>query len=159
MNLKQIKGSKVLVVNENEVYIPLKSFTILLGLDYSKIANQVVKHEILGPVTNIRIHGQEPSIKDYLDDPVFEDWANNYFSIDGPNVNAMLIKRIVQQDYIDQTDSLHLTINKFTRKLKSWANKSSWVESINPTTHTNAQGRILRRIAGELQEMVFMQTI
>lgn len=91
----------------------------------------------------------------------FEDWAYNYFSEDGTNLDTFLVRREVYDDFIEasKVNKNFYTMHRFTKCLKAFAQLCPYVSEYNPVPMQNAQGRISRTLDGKTEDMIYLQTV
>lgn len=77
---------------------------------------------------------------------MFKDWAEGYFSIESDNLNWMIPKKRVFDDFVTSTGARQWTTQKFTKALTAFVENCEWLEGMNPKELCNAQGRIIRRL-------------
>lgn len=75
----------------------------------------------------------------------FEDWANGYFSEESGRLDTFLVRDKALTDYKIQSGSSKLTMQGFTKKLRSFVELCPWIEELNPKDYQNSSGRIIRR--------------
>ena len=75
----------------------------------------------------------------------FEDWANGYFSEESGRLDTFLVRDKAFTDYKIQSGSSKLTMQGFTKKLRSFVELCPWIEELNPKDYQNGSGRIIRR--------------
>lgn len=75
----------------------------------------------------------------------FEDWANGYFSEESGRLDTFLVRDKAFTDYKIQSGSSKLTMQGFTKKLRSFVELCPWIEELNPKDYQNSSGRIIRR--------------
>ena len=75
----------------------------------------------------------------------FEDWANGYFSEESGRLDTFLVRDKAFTDYKIQSGSSKLTMQGFTKKLRSFVELCPWIEELNPKDYQNNSGRIIRR--------------
>ncbi len=96
--------------------------------------------------------------------PAFERWASLYFSADGPNVNRQLVRKSVYEDYMKDNPGERDKINRFTIRLKAFAEWAPWIHCLNPADLLDTQGRNKQTYrdpqSGQVvqQEMVHLRT-
>ena len=94
----------------------------------------------------------------------FERWASLYFSADGPNVNKQLVRKTVYETYMRDNPGERDKINRFTIRLKAFAQWAPWIHCLNPADLLDTQGRNKQTYrdpqTGEVvqQEMIHLRT-
>jgi hypothetical protein len=87
----------------------------------------------------------------------FKEWADVYFSENGGNLDKMIIKKTMFQDF-DPTQK-KMKITTFKKKLKVWVRTKPYIECINPPELCNdKEGRIIQREAGEPIEFLYLKS-
>ena len=105
---------------------------------YLSVCNEPVK--LLPPMANI-IH------RKYKADmgANFEDWANGYFSEESGRLDTFIVRDRAFSDYKISSGSSKLTMQGFTKKLRSFVELCPWISEMNPKDYQNSSGRIIRR--------------
>lgn len=86
----------------------------------------------------------------------FKDWAEVYFSPTGEAVDTLVKRDEALSDFIQKTNSLRWTTNKFTKALKAFC--AYYDYTYNPNDLLNSQGRIMRKIDNKTTDMIYIQT-
>lgn len=94
----------------------------------------------------------------------FEDWAYGYFSQEGGNLDKMLQRDQVLEDFMGYAKTNRVTMQSFTRKLKSFVQICPWVIELNPDCLKNSSGRIQKSVAiapGILKtkDMIYLRSV
>ncbi|MFM2292703.1 MAG: hypothetical protein RIS29_2516 [Bacteroidota bacterium] len=89
----------------------------------------------------------------------FQDWAEVYFSPQSLNVDKLLVRTRVMEDFARDTNVQKWTTKKFTEALKAFCKNATWVAELNPDSFKNNEGRIIRNIEAKTQEMIYIRTI
>jgi len=84
----------------------------------------------------------------------FMEWAADYFSADGENVNRKLAKNIVYTNCIDEINHVKMTPHTFMKKLKAFVAVADWIEELNPVELQNKDGRI----KSDGMEFIYLRT-
>lgn len=93
----------------------------------------------------------------------FEDWADGYFSPEGDNLDRMLERDNVLNDYMRFANVNRITMQSFNKKLKAFCATRSWIDSLNPKELQNASGRIQSRVTGpdgtsKIKDMIYVKS-
>lgn len=93
----------------------------------------------------------------------FEDWADGYFSPEGDNLDNMLERDNVLNDYMRFANVNRITMQSFNKKLKAFCATRSWIDSLNPKELQNASGRIQSRVTGpdgtsKIKDMIYVKS-
>ena len=91
----------------------------------------------------------------------FEDWANGYFSEESGRLDTFIVRDKALSDYKMSSGSNKLTMQGFTKKLRSFVELCPWIAEMNPKDYQNSAGRIIRREEGAAPganpvEMIYM---
>lgn len=92
----------------------------------------------------------------------FNEWAEGYFLPDGPNLDVMIRKADVFNDFVATTGLKLWSSSKFSRALQSFVrNNSHYIECINPPELCPAStpGRIVRKVANRTEYYIYMKTV
>ena len=89
----------------------------------------------------------------------FEDWAYQYFSEEGEHLDTLLVRSVVMEDFRRFANLPKCTMQRFTKALKGFAALCPYVDMINPPEMLNTSGRLMRKVDGETQEMIFVRTV
>ncbi len=89
----------------------------------------------------------------------FEDWAYQYFSEEGEHLDTLLVRSVVMEDFRRFANLPKCTMQRFTKDLKGFAALCPYVDMINPPEMLNTSGRLMRKVDGETQEMIFVRTV
>lgn len=91
---------------------------------------------------------------------VFEDWAATYFCEDGDNLDRQLCRREVMANFLSEAGQLRrdYTTQTFTRQLKAFCNIAPHIAELNPAALLNSSQRMLKRIDGKLEEMIYLRS-
>jgi hypothetical protein len=89
---------------------------------------------------------------------VFKTWADVYFDATQGYCDQLIVRDTAFRDFSEKSGQHKWTTNKFTRALKAWARYTDYVIALNPEGFRNSSGRIIRKISGEVAEMVYVQT-
>lgn len=89
----------------------------------------------------------------------FEDWAYQYFSEEGEHLDTLLVRSVVMEDFRRFANLPKCTMQRFTKALKGFAALCPYVDMINPLEKLNTSGRLMRKVDGETQEMIFVRTV
>lgn len=89
----------------------------------------------------------------------FRQWAEVYFSKEGENVDKLLVKEYVFQDFVRESNVKAWTTQQFTKSLKAFANQCDYIECLNPTELCNLPKRITRNVDGKTREHIYMKTV
>ena len=108
---------------------------------YLSVSEEPVK--LLPPMTNIIRRKYKADMG-----ANFEDWANSYFSEESGRLDAFVVRERAFSDYKTASGSGKLTMQGFTKKLRSFVELCPWVSEMNPKEYQNSQGRIIRREDG-----------
>lgn len=76
----------------------------------------------------------------------FRDWAEQYFSEDGDNLDRFLIRQDVAEDFRHYANLPKSTMQTFSRALSAFCTLSEHIDTLNPEEFCNGAGRIIRRI-------------
>lgn len=93
----------------------------------------------------------------------FEDWAYGYFSPESGNLDTMLQKDNVIQEFKIAAQLPKLTTQRFTRQLKAFAELCPWIDELNPRDLQDANGRIQQKIEVALgikktKDMIYLRS-
>ena len=90
----------------------------------------------------------------------FEDWADVYFSPDGGNLDRLLVRATVFNDYTSAIGNLgaRYSMKRFTQQLKAFCEFSEHIHCLNPRDLQNSQGRIVRRVDGKIEEHIYLRS-
>lgn len=76
----------------------------------------------------------------------FEDWAEGYFSPEGGHLDEYLPRDDVFNEYQRYANINRITMQSFTKKLKSFCKLCPWIDCMNPPDLCNTGGRIQRSV-------------
>ncbi len=93
----------------------------------------------------------------------FEDWADGYFSPEGDNLDKLLERDNVLNDYMRFANVNRITMQSFNKKLKAFCATRSWIDCLNPKDMQNASGRIQSRVTGadgtsKIKDMIYVKS-
>lgn len=89
----------------------------------------------------------------------FRQWAEVYFSANGPKVNCLIDKQEAFSQFVNESNVRSWTTNKFTKAMKEFCAQCEWIEELNPAELTNDnKGRIIRQRMGKSVEMYYLKT-
>jgi hypothetical protein len=88
----------------------------------------------------------------------FKNWGDVYFDAKEGNCDKLIERDIAFKDFAEKSGQHKWTTNKFTKALKAWCRYTDYVEKFNPEQFRNSAGRIIRKVNGEVAEMIFVQT-
>lgn len=89
----------------------------------------------------------------------FRQWAEVYFSLNGPKVNCLIDKNEAFSHFVNESNVRSWTTNKFTKAMKEFCQQCEWIEELNPAELTNDnKGRIIRQRMGKSVEMYYLKT-
>lgn len=92
----------------------------------------------------------------------FNEWAEGYFLPDGPNLDIMLRKSEVFNDFVSATGLKLWSSSKFTRALQSFVrNNSHYIECLNPPElcPESTPGRIVKKVRDKTVYYIYMKTV
>lgn len=92
----------------------------------------------------------------------FNEWAEGYFLPDGPNLDIMLRKSEVFNDFVAATGLKLWSSSKFTRALQSFVrNNSHYIECLNPPElcPESTPGRIVKKVMDKTVYYIYMKTV
>lgn len=92
----------------------------------------------------------------------FNEWAEGYFLPDGPNLDVMIRKTDVFNDFVAATGLKLWSQSKFSRALQSFCrNNSHYIECLNPPELCPAStpGRIVRKVANRTEYYIYLKTV
>ena len=92
----------------------------------------------------------------------FNEWAEGYFLPGGPNLDVMIRKSEVFNDFVAATGLKLWSSSKFSRALQSFVrNNSHYIECINPPElcPDSTPGRIVRKVANRTEYYIYMKTV
>lgn len=76
----------------------------------------------------------------------FEDWAEGYFSPESDHLDEYLPRDEVFNEYQRFANVNRITMQAFTKKLKSFCKLCPWIDCMNPPDLCNTGGRIQRSV-------------
>lgn len=117
---------------------------------YLSLAGENIK--IQPPMDNI-IHRKR--IQDMGDN--FQEWAETYFAPEGDHLNKALVRRVVSESYRSYANVQKITTKAFTKKLIAYIEVCPWIKRLNPPEMCNKQGRIMQRVQGVLEDMIYVE--
>ena len=91
----------------------------------------------------------------------FNEWAEGYFLPGGPNLDVMIRKSEVFNDFVAATGLKLWSSSKFSRALQSFVrNNSHYIECLNPPElcPDSTPGRIVRKVANRTEYYIYMKT-
>ena len=94
----------------------------------------------------------------------FEDWASGYFSIEGGHLDEYIARDEAFNDYQRYSNVNRITMQAFTKKLKSFCKLCPWIDCLNPPEMCNSGGRIQRavQVTPELRktkDMIYVRSL
>lgn len=92
----------------------------------------------------------------------FNEWAEGYFLPGGPNLDVMIRKSEVFNDFVAATGLKLWSASKFSRALQSFVrNNSHYIECLNPPElcPDSTPGRIVRKVANRTEYYIYMKTV
>jgi hypothetical protein len=116
---------------------------------YLSICHENIK--ILPPMDNIIQRKYRQDIGNN-----FEDWALTFFAEDSDNLDKMLVRREVFENYRRFANVGNLTMQKFTHKLRAFCHLCKYIEELNPQEMCNSQKRITRRVDNNVEDMIYI---
>lgn len=75
----------------------------------------------------------------------FEDWANSYLSVESGHLDKFIVRKAAFEDFRMFCNSKNLTMQTFSRKLKSFVALCPYISELNPKDYCNSSNRIIRR--------------
>lgn len=119
---------------------------------YLKVSQQTVK--IIPPMDRIK-----DRISIQIMGNQFRQWAEVFFSKDGPMVNCLVEKQEIFSQFVADSNVRSWTTNKFSKAMREFAAQCEWIEELNPQELTNDnKGRIIRQKFGKSVEMYYVKT-
>lgn len=89
----------------------------------------------------------------------FEDWAATYFSEESGNLDRLLVRKAVFEDFVQNVGSrASYTMQSFTKRLKAFVEIAEHVHELNPKELLNKQGRISRRVDGKAEDCIYLRS-
>jgi hypothetical protein len=89
----------------------------------------------------------------------FKNWADVYFANESENLDKLIPRKDVFNDYCDTTGDKKTRDNTFKKKLHIWVRTKQYIECINPKQLQNdKEGRIIRKEAGKTMEFYYIQS-
>lgn len=95
----------------------------------------------------------------------FEDWAASYFSEESGRLNELLVRENVFADFKQATGVNKITMQAFSKKLRSFVALCPHIECLNPKDMCNSSGRIIRKetiapgLPQKAVEMIYLKKI
>lgn len=94
----------------------------------------------------------------------FEEWAEGYFSVGSEHLDTPLIKEDVFKEYQTYSNMGKITMQSFTKKLKSFCDYTQWIEELNPKDITGDSLRYQSRIKGSdgvwrSKDMIYLRSV
>lgn len=92
----------------------------------------------------------------------FNEWAEGYFLQGGPNLDVMIRKTEVFNDFVAATGLKLWSASKFSRALQSFVrNNPHYIECINPPElcPVSTPGRIVRKVQNRTEYYIYMKTV
>lgn len=86
----------------------------------------------------------------------FRNWADVYFAPESDRTDRLVIKKEAMDDLMNFTKLKTFTAQRFMRSLKAWSKYNGY--ELNPKELLNTQGRIVRKVNGASEEMVYVRT-
>ena len=119
---------------------------------YLKVSQQTVK--IIPPMDRIK-----DRISIQIMGNQFRQWAEVFFSKDGPMVNCLVEKQEIFSQFVADSNVRSWTTNKFSKAMREFSAQCEWIEELNPQELTNDnKGRIIRQKFGKSVEMYYVKT-
>lgn len=92
----------------------------------------------------------------------FNEWAEGYFLQGGPNLDVMIRKTDVFNDFVAATGLKMWSASKFSRALQSFVrNNSHYIDCLNPPElcPVSTPGRIVRKVQNRTEYYIYMKTV
>ncbi len=92
----------------------------------------------------------------------FNEWAEGYFLQGGPNLDVMIRKTEVFNDFVAATGLKLWSASKFSRALQSFVrNNPHYIDCINPPElcPVSTPGRIVRKVQNRTEYYIYMKTV
>lgn len=84
----------------------------------------------------------------------FRNWADVYYAPESDRLGKQIMKKEAMDDFINFSKLKTFTATRFMRSLKAWSAFNGY--ELNPKELRNSQGRIVRKVNGKSEEMVYM---
>lgn len=90
----------------------------------------------------------------------FQEWAEVYFVEGGDHLDTYVIRREAYEDFVDESkvNRNFYTMNKFTKSLRAFCELCPYIHEYNPDSLKNNAGRIMRRVEGRLEDMIYIRS-
>ena len=90
----------------------------------------------------------------------FNEWAEGYFIEGGPNLDIMIRKTDVFNDFMNATGLKNWSSSKFSRALLSFCRNNDYIECLNPPQlcPESTPGRIIRRDGNSTVYYIYVKT-
>lgn len=91
----------------------------------------------------------------------FEVWGETYFSLEGDNLDRLIVRREAFEDYVKFAGNAgrSYTMQHFTKQLKAFVQCCAHVHAQNPEPLLNRQGRISRRVDGKMEDCIYLRSV
>ena len=92
----------------------------------------------------------------------FNEWAEGYFIPDGPNLDVMIRKTDVFNDFVSATGLKLWSQSKFSRALQSFCrNNTHYIDCLNPPELCPAStpGRIVKKVMNRTEYYIYLKTV
>lgn len=88
----------------------------------------------------------------------FEDWATAYFAPDGPNVNCLVVREKMTQDFQLANRNSKYGSRAISKALKAFCEFNGYRLNPEEAGPRDRKGRFIRKIDGESKECYYIQT-
>lgn len=90
----------------------------------------------------------------------FNEWAQGYFMPGGPNLDIMIRKSEVFNDFVNASGLKNWSSSKFSRALLSYCRNNDYIDCLNPEELCpfSTPGRIVRRNGSETVYYIYIKT-
>jgi len=90
----------------------------------------------------------------------FRQWAEVYFNENGENVNTLISKTKIFNDFVLDSNVRNWTTNKFTKAMREFCAQCEWIETYQPEELINDnRRRIIKKVEGKSSEMYYLRTV
>jgi hypothetical protein len=89
----------------------------------------------------------------------FEDWAYQYFSEDGENLDKNISREEALENFRKFANLPRITMQRFTKALKAFAELCPYIYCLNPPEILNSAGRNMQKVENKTIEMIHLRTV
>lgn len=88
----------------------------------------------------------------------FESWAQDFFAEDSENLDRVLIRSEVCDEFRRFSNEKHLTMQTFNKRLQAFCDLCPYIKELNPECIRNRQNRLTKTINGQTVSIMYVES-